>query len=280
VNFKFPLQDVRIEITPSKRVVTDPLYSDGYFCLNQQEFSMDVKDVANFYVSKGEKITVYPYTGADHNTIELYLNGSAYGAILHQRRILPIHGSCFSLNGMGVMICGEAGAGKSSLTASFCLSGDGEFLTDDVTPIVFKNGKPLIRAASSRIKLWKDTLEQLQQKHINLQRVDGVTDKFYYPVIKNNIIDNHRLDVIFIFKISERQEPLIDEITGGLKVLALRNEIYRSEYLRGMPENEVVYFSNLLDIARNTRIFNLGRPLSIKVSSLKAYLGSHLKEIY
>jgi len=41
------------------------------------------------------------------------------------------------------MICGDAGAGKSSLTASFCLEG-AEFLTDDVTPLLFRDGKPFI----------------------------------------------------------------------------------------------------------------------------------------
>ena len=142
MNFNFPLKDVKIEITSEKKKVGSPLYEDGFYCLNQHEFSMDVKEVAWFYVSGGDFISILPYPGANQTTIELYLNGSAYGAILHQRKILPLHGSCFRYKGSGVMICGDAGAGKSSLTASFCLKG-AEFLTDDVTPLLIRAGSAI-----------------------------------------------------------------------------------------------------------------------------------------
>ena len=135
MNFSFPLKDVTIKIASEKKLVEFPLFEDGSYCLNQHELSMDVREVAWFYVSGGNFISLVPYPDADEMTIELYLNGSAYGAILHQRKILPLHGSCFSYEGSGVMICGDTGAGKSSLTASFCLDG-AEFLTDDVTPLL------------------------------------------------------------------------------------------------------------------------------------------------
>ena len=67
-------------------------------------------------------------------------------------------------NNQTVMICGDSGAGKSSLTAAFCLFG-AEFLTDDVTPMTIIGGKPYINAISDRIKLWDHTL-----KHLGLER--------------------------------------------------------------------------------------------------------------
>lgn len=104
---------------------------------------MNVEDVGWFYASGGNYISIVPNPEVNDTTIELYLNDSTYGAILHQRKIMPIHGSCFEYDGKGVMICGESGAGKSSLTATFCKNG-ANFLTDDVTPLVFSNEVPLI----------------------------------------------------------------------------------------------------------------------------------------
>ncbi|MBN2863221.1 MAG: hypothetical protein JXN62_08680, partial [Bacteroidales bacterium] len=227
---------------------------------------MDVQGVAWFYVSGGNFISLVPYADADKTTIELYLNGSAYGAILHQRKTLPLHGSCFLYECKGIMICGEAGAGKSSLTASFCLSGS-EFLTDDVTPLLFFESEPFIWALSDRIKLWSDTLKQLKQEENGLDRIYPEIEKYYYPM--DTITgDSFRLDQIYILEISETKEILFNELFGSSKFAALRSEIYRLEYLQGMPLNELVYFKSIVDICNNVRVVRVQRPKEIKISEL------------
>jgi len=99
MNFRFPLDDVRIGIVSARREVLAPSYSDDYYILNQHEFSMDVPGVAFFCASRGREVSIVPYPDADTASIELYLNGSVYGAVLHQRKILPLHGSSFRYRG-------------------------------------------------------------------------------------------------------------------------------------------------------------------------------------
>ena len=53
MQLKFPLSDVKIEITQIKKEVDKPLYDDGFYKLNQNEFSMDVEGVGSFYASGG-----------------------------------------------------------------------------------------------------------------------------------------------------------------------------------------------------------------------------------
>lgn len=156
----FPLKDVIIKEVTTARKVDDPVYADGFWQMNQNEFSMQVEGVGSYYACNGNEVEYAPLPSATPESVELYLNGSVYGAVLHQRKILPLHGSCFIEQGMGVMLCGDSGSGKSSLTTAFCMNG-AEFLTDDVTPIVFDNNKPFILSFSDRIKLWKHTLENL-----------------------------------------------------------------------------------------------------------------------
>jgi hypothetical protein len=274
MNLRFPLADVKVEMVSVKQEVNSPLYSDGFYCMNQEEFSMDVKGVAWFYASGGNFISLVPYPDADKTTIELYLNGSAYGAILHQRKILPLHGSCFRYEGQGVMICGEAGAGKSSLTASFCLNGS-EFLTDDVTPLLFKNEKPYIWALSDRIKLWGDTLRQLKQEEDGLHRIDPATEKFYFPM-DGATGNTFRLDRVYIIEISDNLEVSFEELSGSSKFAALRNEIYRLEYLNGMPENKAVYFEKLIDISNHINVIRVKRPESFRIKELRTLVEKHL----
>ena len=276
MQFKFPLADVKIEITDIKKEVEDPLYDDGFFRLNQNEFSMHVEGVGSFYASGGNYISLVLNPKATHANIELYLNGSTYGAILHQRKIMPMHGSCFVYNNKGIMLCGDSGAGKSSLTASFVLDGN-EFLTDDVTPILISNNKPYIWTMSDRIKLWEDSLKQLNQNKEGLHKIDPETEKFYYP-LKSYKDSTFMLNQIFLIEIHEESTIVFQEIKGAEKVTALRNEIYRLEYLDGMPENEAFYFKKLVEISKSTKITKLLRPKDIPIEQTQHQLKKYLQK--
>ncbi len=139
----FPLDDVKLKQVVSVRKVTHSVYSNGWLNIGPKEFFMKIKGVGSFYACDGDYVEIAPVKGVTNNFVELYLNGSVYGAILHQRKMLPLHGSSFETEGRGVMLCGESGAGKSSLTTSFCLNGAG-FLTDDVSPVILRDGLPHI----------------------------------------------------------------------------------------------------------------------------------------
>jgi hypothetical protein len=84
------------------------------------------------------------------------------------------------------------------------------------------------------------------------------------------------LDRIFIISITDGQEVSFNEMTGGSKFIALRNEIYRYEYLHGMPSNAPVYFKNLVDISNNARIFCISRPGEIKILDMMELLMKNL----
>jgi len=263
MEFTIPLNDVIIEVVKRKKEIQYPLFSNVFYTLNQNEFSMDVDKVAWFYASGGDYISIFPYPEADKNSIDLYLNGSVYGAILHQRKVLPLHGSSFRFNGKGIMICGESGTGKSSVTASFCLNG-AEFLSDDITPVIFKNRQPCIWAMSDRMKLWSDSLKQLKQREEGLQRIYPETEKFYYHIDQGrNII--FPLDQILIIELHDSAEVEFLELSGSAKFTALRNEIYRYEYLQGMTENEPVYFKQLIDVSQEVKIARVFRPAKITI---------------
>ena len=267
MKFKFPLTDVRIEITTIKKEVATPLYDDGFFRLNQNEFSMDVENVGWFYAANGKYISMVLNPKATQENIELYLNGSTYGAILHQRKIMPMHASCFVFNNKGIMLCGESGAGKSSLTAAMVFDGNA-FLTDDVTPILLSDEELFIWTLSDRIKLWEDSLLQLNKEKKGLSRIDPETDKFYFPIAsyKNSTFP---LNHIFLISFHEKSEIKFQKLTGAEKVTALRNEIYRLEYLHGMPENEVFYFKKLVEMCKSIQVTKLLRPKNIPIEQTK-----------
>jgi hypothetical protein len=276
-NLRFPLSDVNIQFVTDKRQVSEPLYSDENYTLNQREFSMDVEGVGYFYASDGKTIEILPYEGVNQASLELYLNGSTYGAILYQRGIMPMHGSCFVFEGKGIMLCGESGAGKSSLTTAFVMDGC-EFLTDDVTPIIFPSGNPEIWAMSESVKLWDDSLVQLKQSLNELQQIDPETQKFYFPLQGSERV-SFPLDHIILLDVSDDLDPGFEPVTGAEKLTALRQEVYRPEYVLGMPENESKFFSQLANISTNVTVTRLKRPATSPIENTKGRLANYLREL-
>jgi hypothetical protein len=268
--FRFPIKDVKVNTTTDKKIIKNPAYSTGCIDLNQFEYTLDLEGIAWFYANNGNQIELISHLPESQSVIELYLNGSVYGAILHQRKTLPLHGSCFQYQGLGIMICGESGVGKSSLTASFCLSG-ANFLTDDVTPILFKRGKPHIWGVSDRIKLWSDSLLQLNQKEEGLERIFPRQGKFYFPIESDNemvLLLNH----VFIIQIHDEPTIWAQPLRGVEKFAALRKEIYRSEYLEGMPESERAYLEQLIAMSQAVSVTKVFRPAAIPIELLRIKL--------
>jgi hypothetical protein len=369
----FPVGDILPRKVSKVRRVSDPVYADSSLMISQHEFSMEVEKVGSFYACNGSEVEYTPAKGATRASLELYLNGSVYGAILHQRGILPLHGSSFAWHGSGIMLCGESGAGKSSLTAAFCMAG-AEFLTDDVTPIVICDGKPFILPLSDCIKLWKDSLLQLNREKSGLTAICPGQEKYYFPMEKGN----HRsfpLHRVFIIEVTEdeqiqenngrnvdaggthteiiggkinsditkatnnktgtkaegiavatdycsaetlktgadgamenssagamktgtsgatencvaetkknsllnakqkeaiyEQKIVISELGGIASFAALRNEVYRWEYLSAMPETEAGYLDKLLDISRSVEVARVRRPANMGIGEMRRFL--------
>ena len=270
MDLHFPLSDVTLVKVDEAQRVQKPEYTDRLWQMNQNEFAMQVDEVGNFYACDGNRVEYSPKYGVSRASLEVYLNGSVYGAILHQRRILPIHGSSFIEKGMGIMLCGESGAGKSSLTAAFCLDG-AEFLTDDVTPIVFKNDFPEILPLSDRIKLWKDCLEQLERKEESLVQIWEGETKYYFPMKKNK---QHTVPLkqVFIIEAGDFEQVEHSPVTGVEAFSAIRNEVYRWEYLSAMPESEKKYLEQIIIMSSRLKITKVKRPTGIGVKEMKAII--------
>lgn len=272
----FPVNDVVLRRVKKIRTVSSPVFADGIWQINQEEFAMQVDGVGSFYACHGSEVDYMPSEGATKESVELYLNGSVYGAILHQRGILPLHGSSFIRKEKGIMICGDSGVGKSAVTAAFCMDG-GQFLTDDVSPVVFDNGRPSVMPRSDRIKLWDDSLEQLNSDRRSLKQVRPGEGKYYFPV-NNRYNQPHPLHHIIIMT-AAGNDTTAGVLKGTESFEALRNEVYRWEYLAAMPKTEAGYFDKLLMITKTVKISKVYRPSKISLEKMKLFLSGYIEQL-
>lgn len=270
----YVLNDVKVVKVLAAATARSPVFTTESWKVSQNEFSMIVDEVGSFYVRDGCEAQYSPFSGADPDWVRLVLNGQVLVALLHQRKVISFHASSFVFDGLGVMILGESGAGKSSLTASFALEGAG-FLTDDITPVVYSDGYPQIWSLQEVIRIRRSTASQLRVDASMLREAEAGTDKQYMKA-KHAGVSHHPLDIIIKIEVGETDAPLFDRPSPADRFTFLRSEICMSEMLAGMPETEKSYLLQLLQIVEKVHFVRLIRPSEISIKELHGLVGEYL----
>lgn len=273
--YDYPLSGVTITHTEHLKAIENPLYSGSNWKAGENEFFLQVNGVGSFSASNGRDVTYTTTPGADPEWVRLYLNGQVLVALLHQRGIINFHASSFIYNDRGIMVMGETGAGKSSLTASFILEGAG-YLTDDLTPVVFRETQPLIKPLNRPLKLRGNTVEQLNLMNHNLTEAETGTGKHYLH-IKHASVEDYPINTIFIIEVGDVKTPEFYTPELPVRFSLLRSEVCSWEILTGMPVTEAEYLEKLLQIVEKASIVKILRPEQIGIAVLQAAIIDYLE---
>lgn len=147
-----------------------------------KKFIFKIPGAAIFCVQDGREILVSPLNGFDLDQLRLYLLGSCMGAILLQRKVLPLHGSAISINGKAYAFIGDSGAGKSTLARGFLKKGY-YLLTDDVIAVSLSpENQAIITPSYPQQKLWIESLENFEMNHASFQPIYKRERKYTVPV--------------------------------------------------------------------------------------------------
>lgn len=275
MNLHFPLDSVSISIDKQKNGgVVSPLYFSPVLEINESDFQLIIENVATYRVQDGWNIKISPFPGTDQSSIQLFLNGSVFGALLYQRGIIPFHGCSFELNHKGIILCGYSGAGKSSVTTAFCQQG-ARFINDDITPVTIDESGILIIPIRTRIKLWEDALAALAIKAENLEKIRPSMQKFYVPV-ENNCQNKLKLHTLIVLGIHDNDSYEVMRPLGMEKFNLLRNHIYRKIYLKGMPKAARNLFSQLLKLSQSVEVLHVLRPQTSSIHATMEFIREQL----
>lgn len=130
----------------------------NHYRISADELIIAIADVGTFRITEGKLVQVHPAQKCAMSQLGVYIMGSCMGAVLHQRGLMPLHGSCVTDGVHTVLITGESGAGKSTLAAEF-LSRGWKLLTDDVCAVSDPEGAAMVRPSYPSQKLWQDSLD-------------------------------------------------------------------------------------------------------------------------
>jgi hypothetical protein len=244
-----------------------------------KEFLLRVPKVARFLLSGGREITFEAEPGADAGDIPIFLLGTAYGILLHQREQIVLHASAVRVNGKAILFCGPSGAGKSTLAAALAQRGY-PFITDDFCAVtVTEDGTPMVHPDGRQLKLWAQAIEKLDLKGRSGARVRSRLEKFYVDPGETHAV---ALPLGTLYALREARPPLEPGIAPTNAVDAaviLRRMAYRPRLVSRMGQR-VNYFHAATTIANKAGIYYLTRALDFAVMpDVVAKLERHWRDL-
>ena len=186
-----------------------------------------------YLISAGREILVSPDPEGSERNLRLFLLGSAFGALLHQRGLLPLHANAVEIDGRAVAFSGHSGAGKSTMAAWFHDRGH-RILSDDVCVIATdEGGRALAYPGIPRLRLWREALEASGRTADDYQRSFDDHDKYDVPTLEQLRSEPLVLDRVYMLRRAEEgsAEGRIARLSGVDAVDALVSNTYRGYYL-------------------------------------------------
>jgi hypothetical protein len=228
-------------------------------------FLLKVDNIAKFLVSDGCRITVELVPGAEARDIRCFMLGSAFGALIHQRGLLPLHASAIKVNSHCVVFCGISGSGKSTTAKAFIKRGY-PLHTDDICVISSSvngtDGTLIAYPGYPQLKLWEDTLNKIGISSTSYSRVRSTLDKFAIPIPDRFNQEPLPIKNIYILSPWLKGELELSDVTGMNKFNALKKYTFRFRFVEGLDQ-ELPHFKITGLVGNRVPIRVIQRPQSL-----------------
>jgi hypothetical protein len=267
--------DVAIRRKPVPAQLADADVFGPTWQIAGKRFLLRIPRVARFLLDSGQEIAFEAETDGDESDIPIFILGTAFGILLHQREQIVLHASAVSVNGKAILFCGPSGAGKSTLAAALAQRGY-PLITDDFCAITMVGAEsPVVHPDGRQLKLWAQAIEKLELAANRGARVRNRLEKFY---VDPGEVHTRAIPLGTVYVLREARSPLMSGIEQPNLVdaaLALRRGAYRPQLVHRMGQR-AHYFRAATTIIEKAGIFYLTRPLDFAVMpEVVAWLERH-----
>jgi len=247
--------------------------------LSGDQFLISVPGILRMLLSGGNQILFETESGVPADEAGIFVSGTGFGILLHQRGRIVLHASAVRVGGGAVLFCGPSGAGKSTLAAALVDAGY-DLVTDDFCGLSIQaDGSPWVEPDGRQLKLWQNSIDRLALGERRAAAVRSVIQKYY---VEPRAATSAALPLSAIYVLREARPPLVAGIArpniadAGLMV---RNNAYRPAMVRRMAQMDL-YFQAAATIAQRAGVFTLTREINFaRFPAVIGWLEAHWREL-
>ena len=196
------------------------------FETGRNSFLLRLDGIARYLVTDGDQIVIDPAPKTDPDSVRVFLLGSIFGALLHQRGLLPLHASAIQTARGAVLFAGASGMGKSTLAGAFYRRGY-RVVSDEICALDGDRMWPAI----PWLTLWPDAVEELGLWSDAVRQVRPNIKKFHVPIEPS--IDHSPLPVRAIYILSKTNGPdfAVSRLRGIDKLQTLIDYTFHRQFI-------------------------------------------------
>lgn len=251
--------DVSISFGEVPENLQDPLSSGVMFEANEHQFILKIGEVARYSITNGSSIVIQADDKADANDVRVFMLGSAFGVLLHQRQLLVLHAGAIRTPQGAVLFAGPSGVGKSTLLGELLNRGY-EMLVDDVCAVTVNDeNEVVVIPGYPRTRLWADSARALNVDTSNLQRTRPQLEKYERQVPSQFCSEPTPLKGIYILSQGNTDIVNLTPLPVLEKFGAVMQNTYRHVFLDGLKlRNE--HFAMATKVSSGIQITEVERP--------------------
>ncbi|MCI5150342.1 MAG: hypothetical protein D3916_13310 [Candidatus Electrothrix sp. MAN1_4] len=252
--------DVHIHVGKVPKSLKNPVAKGVLYEAQPNEFLLRLDEIGAFWVRNGKELIIAPAPSATDDEVRLFLFGSAFGALLHQRGFLVLHASAIETHKKkAALFVGPSGNGKSTIAAAFHKNGH-RVLADDICALTLDEKKrPIVAPSFPQIKIWADTAKKMQHETQKLRKVRPQLEKYALPIHKNFCSSPLLVSSIYHLRTHNKDEITITPIEDSQKFRVLLSNTYRARFIDGLAMRGT-HFKQASVTASTARILAVTRP--------------------
>lgn len=218
-------------------------------------------DSGHFMIEGGKRITIDVFEDANILMVQSMILSAGFALVILQRNEVCFHGSCLEYGKKAFAVCGESGAGKSTVTMELLKSNYG-FLADDTFRVHSIENKYMAEPTYPQQKVCRDMAEHYGLDLNSMIYIDEERDKFALSRRERFVDRECLLSVVFILKKDgDACEVTVNEISGGEYIKSVIDNLYLADTYKNIVGIPPEFMMQIFGLSSQVKIYEICRPV-------------------
>lgn len=271
--------DVVVRLGEAPHSLPDVTASGPNWVAAGDTFLLSVPHVARYLVVGGREISIALEPGVELADAQVFLLGTAFGLVQHQRGRMVLHASAVAVGDRATLFCGPSGAGKSTLAAALNRRGY-PCVSDDVCGIDFSSGAPVVLSDGRMLKLWSDTVSHLEMSERQGPAIRSHLSKYYIEPESTALDRRLAVAAVYVLRVAGPERKAgVSRLGNADAAVLLRRNAYRPSVIKKIGL-EGAYLGWSSGLQRHAGVFSLTRPFDLAaMSDVIGWLEDHWRAL-
>ena len=215
-----------------------------------------------FEARQGNELFFEEREGINEREAKEFVMGNAFALLFLEREANVIHGAAVRYKDKSIIISGDSGAGKSTITTEFIKRG-AKLITDDQAVIILENRMPMIIPGYPSQKLCEDAAQRNELDISELVKVDDTKNKYAVSRSDKYYSEISKVDAaFFISRHDEGQDLITNTIRGAEKLNVLTANLFLKPFFINTVSVPPKMMMDCLAIADKLDMYTISRKKS------------------